>query len=166
MPTGLGLDCDGTTAGAQTVSGSTGATAEATAEFELQTTPVSGGITPQATARATTGELVVLICTCADVPEDTAGFDWFGLCDSEGGVYGLSLAPVIETSVEPMTMTTVASGDATFPDLEPGLYSLEMAEGTWCKAVSDNVDAKGSVTIEAGARTTVYGFVCEGKPAT
>jgi hypothetical protein len=62
-------------------------------------------------------------------------------------------------------METDASGDATFADLEPGLYSLEMAEGTWCKAVSDNVDAEGNVIIEAGARTTVYGFICEGKPA-
>lgn len=141
--TGPGLDC-----------GSAGA-----ASFELQTTP-------EATATVTTGELVVLIYTCASVPEDTTDYDWFGACDDQGGVHELALAPVSEVAVDPVTMQTDESGDATFADLEPGLYSLKLTEETWCKAVSDNVDAEGNVIIEAGARTTVYGFVCEGKPAS
>lgn len=139
-----------------------------TATFELQTTPGSADMAPQATATptATTGELVVLLYTCGDVPEDTTGFDWFQSCNSEGGVHELALSPVSEVAVTPQTTETDASGDATFTDLEPGLYSLEMTEITWCKAVSDNVDAEGNVIIEAGQRTTVYGFMCEGIPAS
>lgn len=138
------------------------------ATFTLQVTPGSAQPTPEPTATEvpTTGELVVLVYTCADVPEDTTDYDWFRLCNSEGGVHGLELAPVSEVAVDPVTMETDASGDATFADLEPGLYSLKPAGTTWCKAVSDNVDAEGNVIIEAGARTTVYTFVCEGKPAS
>lgn len=130
-----------------------------TATFTLETEPT-------ATAPATTGVLDVFVYTCTDVPADTTDYDWFRLCDSEGGVHPLSLEKVSETAVEPLMMETDASGDAAFPDLEPGLYALEMTETTWCKAVSDNVDADGNVIIEAGQRTTVYGFVCEGKPAS
>ena len=138
------------------------------ATFVLETTPESAEPTaePTATTAPTTGELVVLVYTCTNVPEDTTDFDWFRLCDSEGGVHQLSLAPVSEVAVEPVTMQTDESGDATFPDLEPGVYTLELTETTWCKAVSDNVDAQGNVIIDAGARTTVYTFVCEGKPAS
>jgi hypothetical protein len=108
--------------------------------------------------------LVVLTYLCSDVPEDRTEYDWFGLCDPEGGVHGLKLAPVSEFAVEPQLVDTDASGDITFDSLEPGLYSLELAEGIWCKAFSDNVDPEGNVIIEAGQRTTVYGFICEGKP--
>jgi hypothetical protein len=129
----------------------------------LPTTPE--GAAPTVTPAPETGELVVLVYTCADVPEDTTDYDWFRLCDSEGGVHQLALAPVSEVAVEPMTTSTDDSGDATFTDLEPGLYTLEMTDVAWCKAVSDSVDAEGNVIIEQGQRTTVYSFICEDQPA-
>lgn len=127
--------------------------------FQIQTTPEAAA--PTATPQSQTGELRVLIYTCADVPDDTTDYDWFRLCDSEGGVHGLELTRISEVAVEPVMTRTDDSGDASFTGLEPGLYALEMTDGAWCKAVSDNVDAEGNVIIEAGQRTTVYGFACE-----
>lgn len=164
--TGPGLTCGETTTQAQTASDSTEATAEPTAAFELQTTPGSQ-VTPGAEETSgETGELLVDIYTCTDVPDDTTGYDWFGMCDPEGGVHQFELAPVSEVAVEPQTAESDASGDVTFADLEPGMYRLVMTDVSWCKAVSDNVDAESNVIIEAGQRTTVYGFVCDGKPAS
>jgi hypothetical protein len=121
--------------------------------------------TPAATPPPTTGELVVLIYHCSDVPEDRTEYDWFGLCDPEAGVHGLELVPIREFAVEPHLVDSDASGDVTFERLQPGHYSLKLADGIWCKAFSDNVDPEGNVIIETGQRTTVYGFTCEGSPA-
>lgn len=129
--------------------------------FQQEQDPESA--TPTPTSQPESGDLVVLIYTCADVPADTTDYDWFRLCDSEGGAHDLELTRISEVALEPTPASTDESGDATFIDLEPGLYALVMTDGAWCKAVSDNVDAEGNVIIDAGQRTTVYGFVCEGE---
>jgi hypothetical protein len=134
---------------------------DATAEFTLHT-PVADG-TPEGkdVAEPETGELLVLVYICTDAPEDRTGFDWFGECSPEGGVHDFTLTGINETGVEPVSMQSDASGDVTFGALDPGLYSLEMTDVTWCRAASDNVDAEGSVNIVAGERTTVWGFICQ-----
>lgn len=132
---------------------------QASAEFVVQT--------PEETAEETavvtdgTGALLVDIYSCTAVPEDTTSFDWFGECDPEGGVHDFTLAPAGAGAVEPLSQASDGSGNTSFNTLDPGLYSLELVGAKWCHAVSDNVDAKGQVAIEAGERTTVWGFICE-----
>jgi hypothetical protein len=102
--------------------------AESTTEFTLQQTPAATQVPDEGkeVAAPETGELLVLMYTCTDVPEDRTGYDWFGECDPEGGVHDFTLTDV-----------------------------------TWCRAASDNVDPEGNVTIVAGERTTVWGFICQ-----
>jgi hypothetical protein len=135
---------------------------EAAVEFTLEQTPsAESTVEGKDVAEPETGELLILMYTCADVPEDRTGYDWFGECDPEGGVHDFTLTEVSETAVEPVSMQSDTSGDVTFESLDPGLYSLEMTDVTWCRAASDNVDPDGNINIVAGERTTVWGFICQ-----
>jgi hypothetical protein len=71
------------------------------------------------------------------------------------------LAFISETPGDPLTTESDETGNASFDALDPGLYKLEMTDTNWCHATSDNVDADGNVTIEAGKRTTVWIFICD-----
>jgi hypothetical protein len=132
---------------------------EPTAEFVLNATQEPAAEpTPEI---GTSGSLLVNIYTCSGVPEETTGFDWFGQCNPEGGVHEFVLSAVGEATLEPLRGSSDASGDIAFDSLEPGLYSLQMLDAKWCRAVSDSVTAEGHVAIEADERTTVWGFICQ-----
>lgn len=128
--------------------------AEATTTVTVDTT---------ATPPPTTGTVAVEVLTCAGVPADTAGFDWFGQC--EPGIdppRDLTLAPG-DDSASAVTATTDTGGTATFADLVPGDYRLNLTDGAWCHAASDRVTAESEVVVEAGATSTVWIFICDGK---
>jgi hypothetical protein len=136
---------------------------EPTTEFTLQQTPAATQVPDEGkdVAVPETGELLVLMYTCTDVPQDRTGYDWFGECDPEGGMHDFTLTEVSETVLQPVSMRSDSSGDVTFGSLDPGLYSLEMTDVSWCRAASDNVDPEGNLNILAGERTTVWGFICQ-----
>jgi hypothetical protein len=121
--------------------------------------------TPDGTATATmsTGEIVVMVYSCATVPADTATFDWFGECTPASAPHDFVLELLSEDAGEPTSTQSDASGNARFHELEPGLYSLEMTDARWCHATSDNVNDNGKVIVEEGGRTTVWIFTCESK---
>jgi hypothetical protein len=138
--TGPGLRCD------------LGAASEATAAVRFD-------VTPAATEAPSTGTVVVAVLRCAAVPADTTGFDWFGACPPAADPpRELTLAP---SGGAPVAATTDATGQASFADLTPGDYTLDLVDGSWCHAVSDRVTADSEVAVEAGATSTVWVFVCE-----
>jgi hypothetical protein len=112
--------------------------------------------TPSPTPAPTTGTLLVRTLTCAALPEDRAGYDWFGECEPLAyrlGPAGMQVTPppVPESPAE-----------AVFAEVPPGTYDLEALGFTWCHAISDNVTPESAVVIEAGERTTVWIFLCGG----
>lgn len=116
-------------------------------------------VTPTATEAPAAGTVVVDVLTCADVPADTTDFDWFGQCQPDGATErSFTLTPDGGT---PMTATTAKTGEATFADVAPGDYALDLVDGSWCHAVSDRVTAESKVVVEAGVTSTVWIFVCE-----
>ena len=132
---------------------------EPPAEFVLN--PTQEPVAENSPVNGTSGSLLINIYACSNVPEDAASFDWFGQCNSEGGVHEFVLSAVDEVAMEPVRRSSDASGDVAFDSLEPGLYSLEMVDAKWCRAVSDSVTAEGHVAIEADQQTTVWGFICQ-----
>jgi hypothetical protein len=128
------------------------ATPNATVTFEVDVTP---------TPAAMTGTVEVVTLTCADVPADTTGFDWFGACQPGADpAREFALAP--SDAGAAITATTDASGTATFADLAPGEYRLDLTDGAWCHANADRVTADSEVVVEAGATSTVWIFLCDG----
>jgi hypothetical protein len=137
-------------------------------EFELAATPGqteeagdAGTTASPPAASQDTGDLQVTVYSCADVPEDTTGFDWFGECDLATDAHQFTLTFISETPGDPLTTESDESGNAGFEELQPGVYTLEMTDTNWCHATSDNVDAEGNVTIETDKRTTVWIFTCD-----
>ncbi len=127
--------------------------AEPTVTFEVE---------PTATPQPETGTVAVEVLTCAGVPADTTGFDWFGEC--QPGIdppRDFTLAPA-DDSASAVTAATDTDGTATFADLAPGDYLLTLADGAWCHAASDHVTAESEVVVEAGATSTVWIFICDG----
>jgi hypothetical protein len=122
------------------------------------TTPV----TPTPTPVPSTGTIVVAMHTCADVPADTTGFDWFAACQPGGSVRTFAVAPVDDQAAA-ITGATGETGEAVFTELAPGAYELALEGGSWCHAKSDSVTAGSNVVVEAGATSTVWVFVCEAK---
>jgi hypothetical protein len=119
-------------------------------------------VTPAATETPSTGTVAVAVLSCGEVPADTAGFDWFGACPPGADpAREFSLAPS-DDSAAPVTATTDDAGEATFADVAPGDYRLDLVDGSWCHAVSDRVTADSEVVVEAGATSTVWIFVCDG----
>lgn len=121
--------------------------------------------TPEGTppAAQSTGELAIMVYRCGSVPADTTSFDWFGACDPASDPNQFSLELLSDTAGDPITTDSDASGTAGVDALDPGLYSLVMTDVGWCHATSDNVNAEGHVTVEAGGRTNVWIFICESK---
>jgi hypothetical protein len=129
------------------------AATEASASFTVDATP---------TPPPATGSIAVAVLTCAEVPADTTGFDWFGQCQPGADPpRELAIAPG-DGSAAPATATTDAAGEATFGALAPGEYRLELVDGAWCHAASDAVTAESEVVVEAGATATVWIFLCDG----
>jgi hypothetical protein len=111
--------------------------------------------TPSPTPAPTTGTLLVRTHTCEGVPAGRDGYDWFGACDPVAyrvAPAGTQVTPPPESRVE---------AEALFAEIAPGRYDLQALGFTWCHAVSDNVTADSEVVIEAGARTTVWIFLCD-----
>ena len=126
--------------------------AEATVTFSVDAT---------ATPSPTTGTITVEVLSCAGVPTDPTDFDWFGACPPGADPpRDFTLAPS-DDSAAPVTASTDAAGEATFADLAPGKYRLDLVDGSWCHAVSDSVTADSEVAVEAGATSTVWIFVCD-----
>ena len=78
---------------------------------------------------------------------------------SESGVR-YRLVRVDTETRDGVTTSTNSTGRAQFFSLQPGTYELTQAEGDWCHAQSDNVDADGNLIVNAGQRTTVWVFAC------
>jgi hypothetical protein len=122
--------------------------------------PTAPAPTPQPTSTVTpvptTGSLLVRTLACVGVPEDRSGYDWFGQCDRL--TYHLAPAGM---QVTPPPVPNVPA-EALFEDVPPGTYELEAMGFTWCHAESDNVNSDSQVIVAAGARTTVWIFLCQG----
>jgi hypothetical protein len=128
------------------------------------TVTVAFDVTPAATEAPATGTVTVDVLTCGEVPADTTGFDWFGACQPGANpARNFALAPG-DDSAPPVTATTNASGAATFAEVAPGNYRLDLVDGSWCHANADRVTADSEVVVEAGATSTVWIFLCD-RPA-
>ncbi len=108
-----------------------------------------------------TGALLISTYQCMEAPENTDEFDWFGACNPIGGMHEFILAGIEADSGDQRSEESSGSGSAAFEALAPGTYRLQIVDTQWCHAVSDNVTDEGYVIIEAGERTTVWGFVCD-----
>ncbi len=127
------------------------------------TATLPADVAPTATPAPSTGTVAVAMLTCTGVPADTEEFDWFGECSpSVDSPRDITLAPS-DDSAPPDTAATDADGEATFTDVAPGDYRLELVEGSWCHAVSDHVTADSEVVVEAGTTSTVWIFICDGQ---
>jgi hypothetical protein len=124
-------------------------------------TAVTFEVEATATPRPSTGTVAVVVLTCAGIPANTAGFDWFGACPPGSDPPRTFTLTPSDASGETVTTTTDKTGEATFADVAPGDYRLDLVDGSWCRAVSDRVTADSEVVVEAGARSTVWIFVCE-----
>lgn len=118
--------------------------------------------TPTQAPAPATGTLAVLTYACSDVPDDTTGFDWFGACAPNSTPYTFSIMPP-GTDAPDTSASTDDGGVATFAEVEPGTWELDLAERSWCQAKSDKVTAEGDVVIEEGQTTSVWIFLCEPK---
>lgn len=116
---------------------------------------------PASTPTPETGSLAVVVATCADVPADASGFDWFGQCQPDGNGDEFRLTEASGDGMQAWMATPDGEGTALFETMEPGEYRLETMGEPWCHAASDRVTADSTVVIEAGQRTTVYVFQCE-----
>lgn len=124
-------------------------------------------VTPHPTAEPTaapepTGTLSVYVYTCTSVPEDTTGFDWFGACQPATTGRSASVSSTVDPTSAPRTADTDEAGRATFEGLTPATYKLELADGIWCHAKSDNVTPESDLVVEESRETSVYIFMCEG----
>jgi hypothetical protein len=117
--------------------------------------------TPPSDLTDSTGALLVQTYTCA-ISAPPPDYDWFGACTPAGSESTYRLAPQGGTGSEDRTDASDESGEAEFGNLEPGLFDLTRVDRNWCHAESDNVDAQGNVVINAGERTTVWIFSCDG----
>lgn len=115
---------------------------------------------PASTPAPETGTLAVVVATCADVPADTSGFDWFGRCQPGGNGEEHRLTAASGDGMQAWMATPDTEGTALFESLPPGEYRLETMGEPWCHAASDHVTAESTVVIEAGQRTSVYVFLC------
>lgn len=119
------------------------------------------GSTPESTPAPETGTLAVVVATCADVPADTSGFDWFGQCQPGGKGEEYRLTEASGDGMQAWMATPDGEGTALFETLPPSEYRLETMGEAWCHAASDHVTADSTVIIEAGQRTSVYVFLCD-----
>jgi hypothetical protein len=118
-------------------------------------------LTPEVTD--TTGSIIVLshLCPIASPPAD---YDWYGECTAQQSGIRFRLLRIDTETRDGLTTSTDETGRAQFMSLQPGTYELTQAEGDWCFAQSDNVDANGDLIVTAGNRTTVWVFTCAGSP--
>lgn len=145
---GPGLRCD--------LAADAAATTDTTVTVEFE-------VTPAATEAPSTGNVAIAVLTCSGVPAAAADLDWFGECPPGADQpHDFALAPS-DGSAEPLTATTDATGEATFADVAPGDYRLDLVDSSWCHAVSDSVTADSDVVVEAGATSTVWIFTCDGQ---
>ncbi|MBA3377282.1 MAG: hypothetical protein H0T93_00210 [Chloroflexia bacterium] len=135
------------------------------ATFDVNFEPTVAATLEATPEVATTGTITVSTYACTGVPADTSAYDWFGACDP-GGEHRYVLAPVEGDTTDLHAAETSKTGEATFPDLPPGRYDLDDADGRWCHAESDAVNAEGQVQVEAGVETTVWLFYCQETPAS
>jgi hypothetical protein len=134
-------------------------TAQSTAAPTAAATAVQ--LTPEVTD--TTGSIIVLshLCPLASPPAD---YDWYGQCTAQQSGVRYRLLRIDTETRDGLTTSTDETGRAQFMSLQPGTYELTQAEGDWCFAQSDNVDANGDLIVTAGNRTTVWVFVCAESP--
>lgn len=116
--------------------------------------------TPTPTPAPTSGTLAVLSYACTDVPQDRTGYDWFGACEPNPTPHLFMIMPPGSAEAQ-ANAETDEGGVATFTEVEPGMWELDLADRTWCHAKSDKVTAEGHVVIEAGQTTSVWIFLCE-----
>ena len=133
--------------------------AEATADPTSQPTDVPFQLTPEVTD--STGSIIVRSFTCS-IAEARADYDWYGQCATDSAGTRYRLLRVDTETRDGLVTSTDETGRARFLSLQPGTYELTQADGDWCHAQSDNVDADGALTVEAGERTTVWIFTCAG----
>ncbi|MFM9108094.1 MAG: SpaA isopeptide-forming pilin-related protein [Chloroflexota bacterium] len=110
----------------------------------------------------TTGVIVVhkLSCPVASPPP---GYDWRAACAPQGAGVRFALSFFDGQRFIPRaTGATGADSTLQFIDAPPGLYQLTEVGAKWCRAESDNVDARGNVIVEAGKRSSVWIFNCTG----
>jgi hypothetical protein len=134
-----------------------------------QTTPPSAGV-PTATAAAvtpevtdTTGSVVVQAYDCP-IATPAADYDWYGQCTPVSAGSRYRLMRLDSATRDAVTTSTDSSGRVTFRSLPPGTYQLTQADGDWCHAQSDDVNADGNLIVKAGGRTSVWVFTCAGAP--
>jgi hypothetical protein len=58
------------------------------------------------------------------------------------------------------TIANMASGTVEFAELSAGVYHLDLVDGSWCLAQSDNVRGDGDLNVVAGETTNVWIFTC------
>ena len=126
-------------------------------------TPLDAAATATLETEAETlGVIEVQALSCGEAqPVDPASFDWYGRCQEPqaGAAFELSrldaddLSAIGEAEVDD-------EGVVRFTGLEPGTYTLDETNGRWCHAESDQVNERGEVVVEAGARVTVWTFHC------
>ena len=107
----------------------------------------------------------VLIVRAASCPTRRArnDYDWFGQCALPVATRKLTVQLINGNQVtEVTTGDTDAGGRRSFRQLAPGTYRVAPEGANWCYAASDNVSQNGDIAIEAGARTTVWVFNCNG----
>jgi hypothetical protein len=132
--------------------------------------PTVPAAAPSATATSvspevtdTTGSIVVRAYTCP-IASPVAGYDWYGQCTPVSAGSPYRLMRLDSATRDGMTTSTDDSGRATFRSLQPGTYQLTQANGDWCHAQSDDVNADGNLIVKAGERTSVWVFTCASTP--
>ena len=132
--------------------------------------PTAPAAAPSATATSvapevtdTTGSIVVRAYTCP-IASPVTDYDWYGQCSPVSAGSAYRLMRLDSATRDGMTTSTDASGRATFRSLPPGTYQLTQANGDWCHAQSDDVNADGNLIVKAGERTSVWVFTCASTP--
>ena len=65
------------------------------------------------------------------------------------------LTSVGTPSEPPLSGQTDESGTAEFAELPAGIYHLDLVDGSWCLAQSDNVRSDGDLNVVEGESTNV-----------
>lgn len=122
-------------------------------------TPTPVTVLPEVTD--STGSIVVRSFSCP-IAASVTDYDWYGQCTAQLSGVRYRLMRLDSETRDGLITSTDETGRAQFRSLQPGTYELTQAEGDWCFAQSDNVNADGNLTVTAGNRTTVWVFVCSG----
>jgi hypothetical protein len=127
--------------------------------------------------QSSTGAITITKYACP-VTTPPPNYDWHNRCDAAGqGVRftvtrasSAASSRIVQTirarlwgnATNPIVATTDSDGIARLTGLPPGVYEVVEAGDAWCRAESASVNARGQVTVTAGARATISVFNCVG----